>query len=140
MKSFQNYTFIVKPSKGKGGKGIFLIKKFSDLHKIQSLNEYIIQKYIENPILVGGKKFDLRVYLVLKSIKPLEAYICEEGLARFCTNNYKKPDYMNLKNVYMHLTNYSLNKFSSKFISADEDFFNDKNSSKRLMSSIFLDL
>ena len=30
-------------------------------------------------------------------------------------NNYKKPDSMNLRNLYMHLTNYSLNKNSDKF-------------------------
>mmetsp|Transcript_35833 Transcript_35833/g.26619 ORF Transcript_35833/g.26619 Transcript_35833/m.26619 type:complete len:137 (+) Transcript_35833:116-526(+) len=92
MKAFPSQTFIAKPSKGKGGKGIFLVKKFADLHKISHLEDFILQKYIENPLLVNGKKFDLRVYLVLKSIQPLKVFICQEGLARFCTVNYKRPD------------------------------------------------
>mmetsp|Transcript_14602 Transcript_14602/g.14227 ORF Transcript_14602/g.14227 Transcript_14602/m.14227 type:complete len:135 (+) Transcript_14602:645-1049(+) len=47
---------------------------------------------------------------------------------------------MNIKNVYMHLTNYSLNKYSQKFVNPNDDFYNDVHSSKRLMTSVFSDL
>ena len=36
-------------------------------------------------------------------------------MARFCTQDYKKPTKDNLKNLYMHLTNYSLNKNSDGY-------------------------
>jgi hypothetical protein len=82
--------------------------------------EYLVQRYIENPLLISGKKFDIRLYVVIKGVERIEAYVYEEGLARFCTvshlyinflqSNYKKPDGMNMKNLFMHLTNYSLNK------------------------------
>jgi len=37
-------------------------------------------------------------------------------------SNYRKPDGMNMRNLYMHLTNYSLNKQSDKFKKAGNDF------------------
>jgi len=54
--------------------------------------EMVVQRYIHNPLLVNGLKFDLRVYVVIVGTDPLSAYICNEGLARFCTVG--KSDYM----------------------------------------------
>jgi hypothetical protein len=45
----------------------------------------LVQRYIENPLVMGHKKFDARLYVVIKGVDPIEAYLCEEGLARFCT-------------------------------------------------------
>lgn len=116
MRTFPTYTFIAKPSKGRGGDGIFLVKKFSELPKSALHNDFIVQRYIDNPYLVDKKKFDFRIYVVIKGIEQIEAYLCDEGLARFCTSNYRKPDHQNIKNLYMHLTNFSLNKNSDKFV------------------------
>ena len=61
----------------------------------------------------------------------------EEGIARFCTNNYKKPDGVNMKNLFMHLTNYSLNKQSDKFKLAGSDFADiNSTASKQLLTSV----
>lgn len=65
----------MKPSNKSQGQGIFLLKKINQLKKIVpganlnaafkgfNTNEtYVISRYIDNPMLVGGKKFDLRLY------------------------------------------------------------------------------
>jgi glutathione synthase/RimK-type ligase-like ATP-grasp enzyme len=44
-----NQTFICKPSRGRGGEGISLVRKFTDLPKNAVSNEYLVQRYIENP-------------------------------------------------------------------------------------------
>ena len=52
---------------------------------------------------------------MITSVDPLRIYLYDDGLAWFATENYKKPKTQNRKNMYMHLTNYSINKNSSKF-------------------------
>ena len=84
-----------------------------------------------------SKKFDLRIYVLIKSYEPIEAYICNEGFARFCTQDYKQPTKDNMKNLFMHLTNYSLNKNSENYKAPDEDFLSEDNSSKRLLSGLW---
>ena len=48
------------------------------------------------------------------------AYICEEGLARFCTEPYKKPTAANFSNGFIHFTNYTLNKANANFVHTEE--------------------
>jgi tubulin polyglutamylase TTLL6/13 len=57
-------------------------------------------------------KFDLRIYVLLYGINPMKIYVFEDGLARFATEKYQKPDDKNIKNLFMHLTNYAINKNS----------------------------
>ncbi len=67
----------------------------------------MVSEYIKNPLLLNGFKFDLRIYVAITSVNPLRLYVYEEGLVRFATEKYSNADH---KNVYVHLTNYSINK------------------------------
>lgn len=136
MKKNSSFTFICKPSSGRGGDGIVIVRKFVDIPKTSQ--EYTVQRYIDNPLLLNSKKFDFRVYVVITGINSIEAYVSEEGIARFCTANYKKPDGLNIKNQYMHLTNYSLNKQSDKFKFSGSDYSDlNSNASKQLLTNVF---
>ena len=55
-------------------------------------------------------------------LSPLEAHLCTEGLARFCTAEYEEPCAENLSNAMAHLTNYSLNKSSDNFQHSEDPF------------------
>jgi hypothetical protein len=48
----------------------------------------VVSEYIDNPMLIDGFKFDLRIYVALTSINPLRIYIYEDGLVRFATVKY----------------------------------------------------
>lgn len=75
---------------------------------------YVISRYIERPLLIGDKKFDLRLYVLVTSYKPLEVYFYKDGFARFCNTKYSTQA-CDLGNQYVHLTNVSIQKH-------DEDY------------------
>ncbi|XP_077981945.1 tubulin polyglutamylase TTLL11-like [Glandiceps talaboti] len=133
MKKRQTKSYyIVKPDNSSQGDGIYLIRNPNDMMKSVALKPVVVQEYIANPLLIDNKKFDLRIYVVLKSIEPLEFYLCREGMARLCTEDYNAPSEKNLHHVFMHLTNYSLNKRSSTFIQSDDV----TEGSKRTLTSV----
>ena len=48
----------------------------------------VIQQYIADPMLIDKKKFDLRLYILIANIEPFIVYFNDEGMARFCTEDY----------------------------------------------------
>jgi hypothetical protein len=88
----------------------------------------VAQHYIAKPLLIDNKKFDLRIYVLLTSCKPLRMYLFRDGLVRICTEDFVKPNENNLDDKCMHLTNYAINKTSEKF---DQNDGNGDEGSKR---------
>ena len=115
---FKNYKptlknlWLIKPTYGDQGRGIRILKSIKDLKKYRSC---IITKYLSKPNLVNGKKYDLRMYVLVSSVNPLIIYVYNDGLVRVATENYKL-SLKTLNNLFMHLTNTSLNDKSKKFI------------------------
>lgn len=84
-------TWIMKPARGAQGSGIFLINKLSQIKKwatggrypqggsASAAHTYVVSRYIAEPLLVSNKKFDLRLYVLVTSYRPLKAYIHRNG-------------------------------------------------------------
>ncbi|XP_021455623.1 tubulin polyglutamylase TTLL7 isoform X3 [Oncorhynchus mykiss] len=122
---FQNYvkelrrkrkqkTFIVKPANGAMGHGISLIRNCEKL-PAQAQDHFIVQEYLDKPFLMEGYKFDLRIYILVTSCDPLRIFLYNDGLVRMGTEKYHTPNEANLSQLYMHLTNYSVNKHNENF-------------------------
>lgn len=60
-----------------------------DISEVPIKEDCIISRYIHNPLLVNGLKFDLRIYVLVTSYDPLRIYVYKEGLTRLATEPYK---------------------------------------------------
>ncbi len=80
------------------------IKLVTRAEEIPTDQEYIAQRYITNPLLIGGRKFHLRLYLLITSLHPLRALLHKEGLVLFASGNYSL-DPKSYKDMSVHLTN-----------------------------------
>uniref|UniRef100_H3DJ54 Tubulin--tyrosine ligase-like protein 5 n=1 Tax=Tetraodon nigroviridis TaxID=99883 RepID=H3DJ54_TETNG len=108
--------WIIKPVASSRGRGIYLV---SNPTQISVDDNILVSRYINNPLLIDEFKFDVRLYVLVTSYDPLLIYVYEEGLARFATVKYDQTS-KNIKNTFMHLTNYSVNKKSSDYVSCDD--------------------
>lgn len=108
--------WIIKPSARSQGKGIYLV---DDINEINLDQQCVVSKYIPNPLLINGHKFDLRIYVLITSFDPLRIYVYNEGLTRFATEAYTTTS--SKRNKFVHLTNSSLNKKSDKWVTGEND-------------------
>ena len=76
---------------------------------IYNCDKIIIQKYIEKPLLYKGRKFDMRVWVLVT--QNLKVYFFKEGHLKTCSITFD----INSKNAYTHITNYSFQKYNEYF-------------------------
>ena len=101
-------------------KGINKEKKEKEKGDYQS-DIIIIQKYIEKPFLYNGRKCDIRIWVLISH--KMDVYIFKEGHLKASSVNYN----INNNNSFIHLTNYSLQKYNenfSKYETGNEISFN----------------
>jgi len=124
--------WILKPCGRSQGKGIQIITKYNQVKSIPMTmgstyarshskkdNIFIISRYLDNPLLLDSKKFDLRTYVLVTNYKPLIVWRYEEGFARVCFEDYQAIGKGNgqdpNRGLYSHLTNASFQKYHDKF-------------------------
>ena len=118
--------WIVKPPNSNQGQGI---KVFSSLSKIKKFvnvqknddngnngqpkdigDEWVVQKYLERPLLFWGRKFDIRVWVLVTSTFDIFTY--KQGYLRTSSSTFSI-DKNNESSSFVHLTNYCMQKHSS---------------------------
>ncbi|XP_023570669.1 probable tubulin polyglutamylase TTLL9 isoform X5 [Octodon degus] len=118
-------TWIMKPVARSQGKGIFLFRRLKDVMDWRKdtrnsddqkeelpVENYVAQRYVENPYLIGGRKFDLRVYVLVMSYLPLRAWLYRDGFARFSNTRFTLSS---IDDQYVHLTNVAVQKTSPDY-------------------------
>ena len=118
-------TWIMKPVGRAQGKGIFLFNRLSQVsdwkkdYKWKSdqpqADSYVAQRYIESPLLVGGRKFDMRLYVLVTSYSPLKAWVHRGGFCRFTAAQYDEANVSDLNNLFAHLTNNAIQKTADAY-------------------------
>lgn len=79
---------------------------------------WVTQKYIESPLIIKQKKFDIRQWVTVTSWKPkLEIWFYNVNYLRFTSDNY---DPNQLNNKFANLTNATINKENIKVTDVDD--------------------
>lgn len=135
FKKYSGATWIMKPVGRSQGAGIFLVSKLAQVQQWKPSSSkwekgkdgrdveddepsggpelYVVQKYVESPLLIGGKKFDMRLYVCVTSYQPLTVYMHRGGFCRFSMSRYSM-DKSDMSNLGQHLTNVAVQKHSGK--------------------------
>eukprot|EP00741_Cyanophora_paradoxa_P013406 tig00020685_g12945.t1 len=107
--------WIVKPAGKSRGRGIQCV---NDMHAVLELtgegkeNQWVVQKYIENPLCIQRKKFDIRQWVLVTDWNPLTVWFYGECYLRFSTEDFSLED---VSDKFVHLTNNSIQKYSERF-------------------------
>ena len=104
-----NDVWMIKPTMGSLGLEISILTNYSDI----KLKNYLITKYLYNPHLIKGYKYDLRFHGLVSTIKPLKLYLYNEGLVRLASEKYNF-SVSDPHNKYSFLTNLFINKKNKK--------------------------
>lgn len=113
--------WIVKPAGKSRGRGIGCFNSLADirrhcqLERISPEDRYIVQKYIECPLVVRNRKFDIRQWVLVTDWNPLTVHFYDECYVRFCAEDFTLSDL----SVFSHLSNNSIAKYSDRFESDD---------------------
>ena len=123
-----------------------IIKEINLIFEEKKPNYLIIQKYIEDPLLYNGRKFDIRIWVLFTYLgkdSKYEAYVFKEGHLKACSDIFN----IDSDNLFIHLTNYSVQKHNKNFSKTEigneisfklfQDELNRQNSGKNFKKDIF---
>lgn len=116
---FSGYNlWLLKPTHLNRGRGIHVFKDLDRLRQLMAshcrentggvadsadaANTFVLQKYIERPLLVAGRKFDIRVWVLLTH--KFNCHFFKEGYLRTASTQYTI-DLDDVDNKFVHLTN-----------------------------------
>ncbi|XP_037083266.1 LOW QUALITY PROTEIN: probable tubulin polyglutamylase TTLL9 [Pollicipes pollicipes] len=134
VEEFRHYPraiWIMKPAGKSQGRGIFLTQRLKDVTEWKIKDKqftpsflagdkdaalgpetYVVQRYISNPYLIGGRKFDLRLYALVSSYTPLKVWLYREGFARFSSAEFTTSQ---IEDNCIHLTNVAIQKHTVEY-------------------------
>lgn len=114
-------AWIIKPSRKSRGRGIQVVRELEEIFRTTETDgfNWICQKYIEQPQLVHGFKFDIRQWVLVVDWNPLTVYIWRHPYVRFAGQKYDET--LADLSEYMHLVNNSIIKKMDGFSVVHEE-------------------
>ncbi|KAG5681701.1 hypothetical protein PVAND_011111 [Polypedilum vanderplanki] len=109
---FRN-IWIFKPVGSSSGYGIQVTNKENEMKEITigkngATVRYVAQKYIERPLIIHKRKFDMRLYLLtMIKEKHIDIWLYKDCYVKFATSPFN----VNFFHKSIHVTNYAVQKY-----------------------------
>lgn len=108
-------VWICKPAHLSQGRGIRLLTSLDAILALRrESSKWVVQKYMEQPLasVQGGRKFDIRQWVLITSLAPLRVFWYAQCYLRFCSQPFSL-ERARLDDQFVHLSNYSVQKAAS---------------------------
>jgi hypothetical protein len=99
--------WILKPKNSSRGRGVRVLREVAS---VPPEDKWMVQEYRDKPHRMKGRKYVLRLYVVISSITPLRVYLYRQGFAKLASAKYEIDD---VDNVFSHLTNPDVNALNA---------------------------
>jgi hypothetical protein len=113
-------AWIIKPGHSSRGRGIKCMSNLLDIMKycLKRKHATIVQKYVETPMLLSAKKFDIRMWICVTDWNPMTLWAFDPCYLRICVQDHTLSD---LEDVYKHLCNRCVQVKSGQYIGTEAE-------------------
>ena len=118
-------VWLFKPARDSFARGIEILENYKEIEKTKFKN-FLISRYIMNPMLIRKKKFDMRAYILITGMNPLTIYFYKDGYIKIPVKDFTL-EYEHIKDGCIHITTSDTNLvcFGGKEYKYDTDIYDE---------------